>query len=117
MIGAFEWLVILVGKVPALVFWLAAIIFGTVMLRRGGGRAERFFIAGAGIKILGTLLSVPWVVISLWLHYEGYTTTYINSISTGVNTFLSAVSLAGILCLLYAFWVKFKTNKYVEILA
>ena len=107
MMGPFEWLIILTGKAPALALWIAVIIFGIVMLRRGGGRAERFLIAGAGVKILGNLLSVPWVVISLWLHQEDYSITYINSITTVINIFFNIVSMAGIICLIYAFWVKF----------
>lgn len=106
--GPFEWLIILSGKAPALVFWIAITIFGIVMLRRGGGRAERFFIVGAGVKILGNLLPVPWVVTSLWLHHEDYSITYINSITTVINIFFNIVSMVGIILLIYAFWVKFR---------
>ena len=49
----------LIGAAPALAFWIAVIIFAIIMLRRGGGRAERFLMAGAIIKIIGNLLNIP----------------------------------------------------------
>ena len=52
MIGASEFLIILAGMIPALALWIAVIIFAAVRLRRGGGRAERFLLAGASLKIL-----------------------------------------------------------------
>ncbi|UCC16183.1 MAG: hypothetical protein JSU58_07360, partial [Dehalococcoidales bacterium] len=52
--------------VPVL-FWIGTLIFGIVMLRRGGGKAERFFIAGAAISLLGTLLRMPQTYAPFWL--------------------------------------------------
>ena len=39
----------LAAVTPALLFWIIVIILGAILLGRGGGRAERFLIAGAGI--------------------------------------------------------------------
>jgi uncharacterized membrane protein len=111
MIGIFEWLMILAAQSPVLLFWIAVLIFAIVMLRRGGGRAERFFIAGAGTKILGNLLNLPWIPISLWFHRNDYDIDYITSISTGVSIFLGIIGMVGILLLFYAFWLKFNEIK------
>jgi hypothetical protein len=112
MIGPFEWLIILTGKAPALVFWIAVIIFAAVWLRRGGGRAERFMIAGASIKIIGNLLSIPLSFLPLWLIDMGdFHVDAANSIVMGCGIFLNAVSMAGIICLVYAFWVKFTETR------
>ncbi len=112
--GFFEWLLLLAVQAPALIFWIAVIIFGIVMLRRGGGRAERFFIAGAGVKILGNMFFLPWLVILPWLHREDYGIISINSISTGIDIFFNVISMAGIILLIYAFWLKFKECKLPE---
>jgi hypothetical protein len=111
VIGIFEWLTILAAQSPALLFWIAVLIFAVVMLRRGGGRAERFLIAGAGVKILGNLLSLLWIPISLWLHLKNYNIDYMNSVSAGVGISLRTIGMVGILLLLYAFWLKFNEIK------
>jgi len=101
----------LIGVVPALILWIAVITLATIMLRRGGGRAERFLIAGAGIKIISNLLSVPVAFIPLWLVDGGYSMDSAVSIASGCGIFLNVIGMAGIICLVYAFWVKFSTMK------
>ena len=110
MIGIMEFLIMLMGLAPALVFWIAVIIFAAVMLRRGGGRAERFMITGASLKMIGNLLSIFAVIIVPWLADKGYSPADIGSISSGYSIFLNIISMAGIICLVYAFWVKFKAR-------
>ncbi len=105
------WLGYLISAAPALVFWIAVIVFIIVMLRRGGGKAERFLVAGAGIEITGNLLRIPTGAIVPWLLHKGYSITYISSITTGCGIFLNVISMAGIICLIYAFWVKFKAEE------
>ena len=103
----------LVSVSSALLFWIAALIFGIVMLKRGGGRAEKFLIAGASIKIAGLFLSVMLPLTTIWFFIR---TDTLNGIPWEIifyQTFLSFVSMAGIICLVYAFWVKFKTREIV----
>ncbi len=109
--GFLEYFFVLLGSMPAMALWIAVIIFGSIMLRRGGGRAERFLIAGGGIKLACNLLVIPSVFFGPWLFHQGYTSDYISTINTGYGIFRDIVSMAGILCLVYAFWVKFKTVK------
>jgi len=109
MMGFFEYFFVLLGSTPALALWIAVIIFGAVMLRRGGGRAERFLIAGGSIKLLGNLLIIPTFFITPWLFHQDYSTEYINTVRTGLSIFRNTISMAGITCLVYAFWVKFRT--------
>ncbi|MFC1892995.1 hypothetical protein ACFLYR_03010 [Chloroflexota bacterium] len=101
----------LMGIGPALAFWIAVVIFAAVTLRRGGGRAERFLVAGAGLKIIGNLLGLPASAIRIWIVQEGYGMAYANSAVSGYGIFCNVVGMAGILCLIYAFWIKFKTRK------
>ncbi len=110
MIGISEILVGLAGIGPALILWIAVIIFAVIMLRRGGGRAERFLIAGAGIKIISNLLYIPMVFIIPWLIGGGYSKDSAVSIASSYGIFCKVVGMAGIICLVYAFWVKFKAR-------
>jgi hypothetical protein len=98
----------LIGVGPALAFWIAVVILAAIMLRRGGGGAERFMIAGAGLKIISNLLIIPAVAIMPWLIHEGYGIDYANSVVSGYGMFCKVVGMAGIICLVWAFWVKFK---------
>ena len=105
--GFFEYFFVLLGSTPALVLWIAVIIYGAVKLKWGGGRAERFLIAGGSIKLFGNLLIIPAVFLVPWLLLQGYSTDYVNTVSNGLSIFGNVVSMAGIICLIYAFWVKF----------
>ena len=104
----------LIGIAPALLFWIAVIVLAIIMLRRGGGRAERFLIAGASIKIIANLLTVPTVFIVPWLVDGGYSMHSAASIATYCGIFINIISMAGIICLVYAFWIKFKMRNIEE---
>jgi uncharacterized membrane protein len=110
MIGAAEFLMMLGAIAPALALWIAVIVFAVIMLRRGGGRAERFLIAGASLKIISNLLGIPVAFIPLWLVDRGYSTDSAVSIASNCSIALNVIGMAGIICLVYAFWVKFKAR-------
>jgi hypothetical protein len=102
----------LIGAAPALVFWIAVVVFASIMLGRGGGRAERFFIAGAGIRIAGSLLGIPRTAIVFWLVPERpIEPSSITSILSTYGILIDVIGMAGIICLVYAFWLKFSTMK------
>lgn len=112
MMGVTEYLMFLMGSAPALILWIAVVIFAAIMLRRGGGRAERFLISGAGLKIISNLLILPSLAILHWLINKGYSMDYANSVVSGYGIFCNVISMAGIICLVYAFWVKFKVRNF-----
>lgn len=100
----------LVGVAPNLAGWVAVIVLAAIMLRRGGGRAERFIIAGAGLKLLNSLLNIPAAAIVPWLIGGGNSIDYVNSVASAFGILRGVVSMAGIICLVYAFWVKFRAR-------
>ena len=108
--GFMEYVTIVLTSAPALLFWIAVIIFGIVMLNRGGGRAERFLIAGGSIKIVANLFIIPSVMLTPWLFGQDYSIDYVNTISSTLTILRNVVSMAGIICLVYAFWVKFNNR-------
>ena len=73
-------------------------------MQRGGGRAESFLIVGAGLGIVSNVVNALMVGIRTWLFSIGQNIPVV----TNYQMFLNIVSMAGILCLIYAFWVKFK---------
>ena len=106
-----QYFFVLLGSMPAIALWIAVIVFGAIMLQRGGGRAERLLIAGGGIKLACNLLVIPSVFFGPWLFHQGYTQDYISAINTFYGFFRDIVSMAGILCLVFAFWVKSKPGE------
>ena len=114
VMGITDFLMMLGTAAPALVLWIAVIVFAIMMLKRGGGRAERFLVAGAGLKIIGNLLSTLSIVIIPWLVSAGYGVDYASPVVTGYGMFWKVVGMAGIVCLVYAFWVKFRLRSSGE---
>lgn len=102
----------LVGVSPNLAFWIAVIVLASIMLRRGGGRAERFIIAGASLKLVSNLFNVPAAAIAPWLVNRGTSIEYASSVASGFGILRGVVSMAGITCLVYAFWVKFNAMNF-----
>ena len=100
----------LVGVAPNLAFWIAVIVLAGIMLRRGGGRAERFVITAAGLKLLSNLLNIPAAAIVPWLISGGASMEYASSMASAFAIAHSVVSAAGVICLVYAFWVKFRAR-------
>ncbi|MFC1939110.1 hypothetical protein ACFLXO_00275 [Chloroflexota bacterium] len=100
---------------PYLAAWITAIVLSVIMLRRGGGRAEKFLLAGSCMMLAEKMLTVPLsAVINLQiipsLLEKGESYQNIAVINTYTRLFFGLVSLAGIVCLVYAFWIKFKVR-------
>ena len=100
----------LIARAPFLAAWIAATTIAAIMLRHGGGRAERFLLAGSCVMLLGSLLHIPVPLIVPWLVESGMSMVEAASRVTYFGMFASLVSMAGIGCLVYAFWIKFKVK-------
>ncbi|MBN2075764.1 MAG: hypothetical protein JW762_09465 [Dehalococcoidales bacterium] len=94
-----------------ILFWIGTIIFGSIMLRRGGGRPERFFITGAALNTLGTLLRIPIVYLPFWISSRSTGIDIMRNINFGVGLAVNIISAVGVICLIYAFWLKFKKKQ------
>ena len=106
----------LIGAAPYLAGWIAVIVLASLMLRRGGARAERFLVAGASLMVVKTLFGGfsgnIRALLQLRLVVErGWSQPSLIPIFTGIDIFVGCIGLAGIICLVYAFWVKFKAEK------
>jgi len=100
---------------PYLVAWIVAIVLSVVMLRRGGGRAERFLLVGSCLMFAQKLILVPVSTVTQLLIIpslleEGWSIVKASMILSYVGLFFGLMGLAGIVCLVYAFWIKFKVK-------
>ena len=102
----------LLPSAPSLVGWIVAVVLAAVMLRRGGARAERFLLAGAALMLAQSLLTIPTTALSIWLTADrGMANVAAASVLSIFSLVRGCIGLAGIICLVYAFWVKFRLGK------
>ena len=98
---------------PYLAAWIAAIVLSVIMLRRGGGRAEKFLLAGSCVMFAQklcnvTVSTVTQLLIIPSLLERGWSSPTAVSVLSYINVFFGLVSLVGIIFLVYAFWIKFR---------
>ena len=102
----------LFSSAPALVGWIVAVTLAAIMLGRGGARAERFLLAGACLMLLASILAIPTPALGMWLHSGREMTNVQTAFWLSIFGLIRGIiGLAGIICLVYAFWVKFKSGK------
>ena len=96
---------------PILLAWIVGIVIAARMLKRGGGKAERLLLIGCSLMLAEGLISPFTTVLIQWfiVEHRGDMQS-IGLISGLVNIPLSITSLVGIVCLVYAFWTRWKTN-------
>jgi len=105
----------LINTAPFLIVWVAAIVIAAVLLRRRRGRAEKFLLAGAGVMLVSSLLMILGVAIVPYLVERGATMTDAASVASSLNLLRNVIGMVGIICLVYAFWMKFNQAKSVKV--
>jgi hypothetical protein len=104
----------LVSISPRLLFWIVIIIISLVFLGRCGGKAGHYIIIGAVLELLSALLAIPSAAIAPWLVQNGYDLKQAVSLSSGYSVFSNVISMAGIICFVYAFMAKFNKRTDME---
>ena len=98
------------GHIPSLLAWLVGIVLAVRMVRRGGSKAEKLFLTGCSlmfvIQLAFPFLSglAQWLVIELEMS-RAFASGLVLSLPVGV------LGLAGLVCLVYAFWLRFWIRK------
>ena len=100
-----------------LVAWIIAVFFAVRMLRYQGGRAERFLLVGASLMLINSMVTFaaavlrPWLIV--WLAQIENTPgpASIPPLFLAIDSLRGCIFLAGIVCLVYAFWIKFKARQ------
>jgi hypothetical protein len=95
------------GAIPGLVAWGIGIVLAIIMVRRGGDKAEKLLLAGCCLMFAVRLISLFLTGLAPWLLEH--------RISAPEYSFVRSIAaipaLAGIVCLVIAFWVKFMRKK------
>ena len=99
-------------KIPMLLVWLAGIVLAVLMVRRGGGKPEKLFLAGCSSMFASTLVSsLMWGLVRWWMSEQDRFTVTIGQ-AMGWTTLTTAIlSLVGVVCLVWAFWIRFWTKR------
>jgi hypothetical protein len=108
----------ILGALPAFIYvaaWTVAVVFAVKMTRHNGGRAERFLLIGTSLMLANSIVGCAWAVLYPWLIpnlIEAGTDHQTIVLMSSVIRFVGAfISLGGIICLIYAFWRKFRSSK------
>ena len=102
--------------IPELMAWAVGIVLAVLMLRQGGGRLEKLFLAGCSLMFVTRLASPLLNQFVQSLPRDGMCYSEIAqrmSLLSGIPT--GILALAGLVCLVWAFWVRFWKKKQVAV--
>ncbi len=101
--------------IPELVAWGVGITLAVLMVRRGGGRAEKLLLAGCSlmfvVKLATPLLSE---LVQSLMSDRGMSNVDMVQTMGWVTMPMSILILAGLVCLVWAFWVRFRVRRKVS---
>jgi len=95
-----------------LLLWLAGIVLSVLMLRRGGAKAEMLLLAGCAIKFVEQIYGSFYRGVIAYLMSEQLR----EGLRLGGSEWRIfawsglALGLAGFVCLVIAFWMKFRSS-------
>jgi hypothetical protein len=97
----------LFSNAPTLVIWITALILASVLMKRGGGKPERFLTLGSSLMLVSTFLSIPKEAIVFYLDQSSLSNVTAATIISCIRLFLGLISLTGTIFLFNAIWKKF----------
>ncbi len=98
----------LLGNIPILLAWLVGIVLAVRMLRRGG-KAEKLLLSGCSLMFVAQIVRPFLTRLALWLVYEhGMTRASASGLAFSLP--ISILSMTGIVCLILAFWFRWRTK-------
>jgi hypothetical protein len=100
-----------------LIGWLACTIFVVLMIKRGGGKAEKFLLAGCSLIFLSYILGIPVKRILVRFVYDFK--SHVDVVMFYKLTQLIAIpasilEMFGFFCLFYAYWIRWTTLRVVQ---
>ncbi len=99
----------LLGNIPMLLAWLVGIVLAVRMIRRGGGKAEKLLLIGCSLMFIAQIVNPFLRGLALWLIAEqGMSRASASGLALSLP--ISILGMAGIICLVYAFWTRWKTK-------
>ena len=101
----------LVSTIPMLLVWLAGIVLAVLMVRRGGGKPEKLFLAGCSSMFASRLVSSLMTGFVRWMWEQDMFTVTIGQAMGWASLTTIILSLGGVVCLVWAFWIRFWTKR------
>lgn len=99
------------GVSPALVGWIGAVVVASILKKRGGEKAELLLLVGACLMLVATLVQIPVALTPRFLVERGWDMRSAMETVARWWTCLGIMRLAGIACLVYAFWARFEVGR------
>lgn len=97
----------LVGSIPIFLAWLVGIVLAVRMVTRGGGKAEYLLLTGCVLMFLATVVSPLLTGLSIQMVQE-HELQHASMVSALP---ISILKMVGILCLICAFWIRWKNRQ------
>ena len=98
--------------IPSLIVWVIGLVLSIKMLRRGGVKPEKLLVAGCSLILLKVILSpLPRIMIDVWMNRDSMSAMTVGRMMSIFSIPGMIFSLAGFICLVMAFWKKFKVKK------
>ncbi|MFC1957964.1 hypothetical protein ACFLVQ_00145 [Chloroflexota bacterium] len=99
----------LFASIPGFLAWIVGIVIATLMLKRGGGKAEKLLLTGCSL-MFAALLARPFLTaLALRLVSEHQGTSF-SSVGLVVSLPLGTLDMAGVICLIFAFWIRWRNR-------
>ncbi len=98
--------------IPELLAWIVGIVLAVFMLRRGGGKAEKLLLAGCSLMFF-TKLASPLLheLVQSLMSERGMKNIDIAQTMGWVSLPMGILGLAGLVCLVLAFWARFRAGR------
>ena len=103
----------LLGSIPMLVAWLVGIILATVMTVREGGKAQYLLLSGCSLMLVAQIARPFLMGLAAWLVTE-HGLTAAGAAGLAFSLPESILNMAGIVCLVLAFWTRWRTSETAE---
>ena len=97
----------LVMTLSSLLGWIAALAVAVILITRGAGRPAVFLLISTAIMVVVILMRVPVAGIPPFLIGRGLSTPDALARLSVYLIVIGVLTLGGILCLVYAFWLQF----------
>jgi len=102
--------------IPEIMAWGIGIVLAVLMLRQSGGKAEKLLLAGCSLMFFTKLASPLLHELVQWLEAErGMSNIDIaQTMGLAINLPFTILSIAGLVCLVWAFWMRFRARGEVS---
>jgi hypothetical protein len=101
------------GVAVPLIFWITVLVINAVKVKNNR-RVSRLILAGSVLNIADNIMHIPMNSIVPMLVYQNYGMEALKTVNMVGGLVIDAIAAAGIICFIYAFWIKFNAGRTVR---